>query len=74
MKQLTLYSRIECPLCEYAESLLLTAGVPYTTIDIDEKTELMQQYHTRIPVIANEEQELGWPFDEQQIQALAGIA
>ncbi|WP_395376497.1 glutaredoxin family protein [Marinicella sp. W31] len=74
MKELTLYSRIECPLCEYAESMLLTLGISYRTIDIDEKTELMQQYHTRIPVIANAVQELGWPFDEQQIQTLAGIA
>ena len=74
MKKLILYSRIECPLCEYAESMLLELGVSYRTVDIDEDDALMRQYHTRIPVLANNSQELGWPFDEQQIQALAGIA
>lgn len=70
MKKLKLYSRIECPLCEYAEELLLEAGIAYETIDIDDSAHLTQQYHVKIPVLANDSTELNWPFTAAQAQAL----
>ena len=62
MKKLKLYSRIECPLCEYAEELLLDAGLEYEMVDIDDSEELIKAYHIRIPVLSNDERELNWPF------------
>ena len=62
MKKIKLYSRIECPLCEYAEELLLEAGLEYELVDIDGSAALIKQYHVRIPVLANDVKELDWPF------------
>jgi len=70
MKKLKLYSRIECPLCEYAEELLQAAEVPYEVVDIDDDEALIQQYHVRIPVLSNGETELNWPFDAQSAKEL----
>lgn len=71
MKKLKLYSRIECPLCEYAEQLLLEAGLDYVLIDIDDSDDLIQQYHIKIPVLSDGEQELNWPFTAKQAKELA---
>ncbi len=71
MKKLKLYSRIECPLCEYAEELLQDAGVEYELVDIDDSDELIQRYHVKIPVIAGGVKELNWPFTVEAAQKLA---
>lgn len=71
MKKLKLYSRIECPLCEYAEELLLENGIAYEMVDIDDSEELIKRYHVRIPVISNEGTELNWPFTAEQATELA---
>jgi len=70
MKKLKLYSRIECPLCEYAEELLQAEQIQYEVIDIDESEELVQLYHVRIPVVSNGKQELNWPFTTDQVMEL----
>ncbi len=70
MKKIKLYSRIECPLCEYAEELLLEAGLEYEVVDIDDSEDLIKAYHTRIPVLSNSEQELNWPFTAKHAAAL----
>ena len=70
MKKLKLYSRIECPLCEYAEELLVEAGIAFETVDIDGSEAMMQKYHVRIPVLANDHSELNWPFNHEQAAAL----
>ena len=70
MKKLKLYSRIECPLCEYAEELLVEAGMTYEVVDIDDNEALIKQYHVRIPVLANDKRELDWPFSAQQAAQL----
>ncbi len=70
MKKLKLYSRIECPLCEYAEELLQENGIAYEVVDIDDSEDLIKAYHVRIPVITNDEQELNWPFDAEQAMEL----
>lgn len=71
MKKLKLYSRIECPLCEYAEELLIQAGISYAEIDIDESAELAKAYHTKIPVLSNGDLELNWPFTVSQALELS---
>ena len=70
MRKLKLYSRIECPLCEYAEELLVEAGMTYEVVDIDDNEALIKQYHVRIPVLSNEATELNWPFTVNQAQEL----
>ena len=70
MIKLKLYSRIECPLCEYAEELLQADGVPYDVVDIDDDEALIQQYHVRIPVLSNGNHELDWPFDSRSAKEL----
>jgi len=70
MRKLKLYSRIECPLCEYAEELLVEAGMAYEVVDIDDSDELIKQYHVRIPVLSNDTQELNWPFNASQAKEL----
>ena len=70
MKKLKLYSRIECPLCEYAEELLLEAGIAYELVDIDDSADLITRYHVRIPVLANGDTELNWPFTAEDAEGL----
>lgn len=70
MKKLKLYSRIECPLCEYAEELLQENGIAYEVVDIDDSEDLIKAYHVRIPVLANNESEVNWPFDADQAMEL----
>ena len=70
MKKLKLYSRIECPLCEYAAEQLLAAGIDFLEVDIDDSEDLIKAYHIRIPVLSNGDQELNWPFTVKQAKAL----
>lgn len=70
MKKLTLYSRLECPLCEFVEELLMTEGIDYETVDIDESRDLVKTYHVRVPVLSNGQQELDWPFTVESAREL----
>ena len=70
MRKLTLYSRIECPLCEHAAELLEQKGIPFTEQDIEEKEEWVRLYHVRIPVLSNGESELNWPFTVDDVATL----
>ncbi|MCW8870874.1 MAG: glutaredoxin family protein [Proteobacteria bacterium] len=71
MKKLTLYSRLECPLCEFAEELLLSEGISYETIDIDDSEALIKTYHVRVPVLSDGQHELDWPFTADNAQEMA---
>lgn len=72
MKTVIIYSTLGCHLCEQALEILkplLGDDDRIEEVDISESDQLMEQYGIRIPVIKREDngQELGWPFDEQQI-------
>jgi len=71
MKKLTLYSRLECPLCEFAEELLISEGIIFELVDIDESAALIKLYHVRVPVLSDGEKELDWPFDADTARELA---
>ncbi|KAA3645560.1 MAG: glutaredoxin family protein [Proteobacteria bacterium] len=71
MKKLTLYSRLECPLCEFAEELLLAEGIEYEVLDIDESPELIKAFHVRVPVLSDGQQELDWPFSAEAAREFA---
>ena len=70
MKKIKLYSRIECPLCEYAAEQLQAAGIEFSEVDIDDSEMLIKAYHIRIPVLSNGHQELNWPFTNEQAMVL----
>lgn len=71
MKKLILYSRLECPLCEFAEDLLLSENISYETLDIDESESLIKTYHVRVPVLSDGQDELDWPFNAEAARELA---
>lgn len=71
---LILYGTDGCHLCDQAEELLAephAAGrISYEHADILDDPELEQRYAIRIPVLqdAASSQELGWPFDREQLE------
>ena len=62
MKQLRLYHRHGCHLCEdMAEqltSLRSQVRFEYLLVDVDEDEALRNRYHNRVPVLENQEGEL----------------
>lgn len=71
MDKFTLYHTEGCHLCEQALELLNAQLQSEQIIlrDIVEEPELIDKYQFIIPVVANKNnQELGWPFDEQKLK------
>lgn len=67
-KQILLYSRNDCPLCEDVEETLQRLNIEYKFIDIDLDETLRKKYHVKVPILLNhKQQELGWPFAESQL-------
>ena len=75
MKTLYLYTTSGCHLCEQAEQLahpiLALLDYELEKVEIADSDELMDRYGIRIPVMRCEgsDQELGWPFDQDQLFA-----
>ncbi len=71
-----LYSRSDCPLCEYAANLLRAAAVEFREVDIDTDVRLKQQYDLQVPVIADTitGQELAFPFEPEQVLAFVKVS
>lgn len=70
---LVLYGRSDCPLCEDAEDVLNRYNIRYHFHDIDEDEELLRKYHTKVPVLSKNEEELFWPFTEERILKLISL-
>ncbi len=74
MKSVILYGTVGCHLCE--DALALLQALPddgrwqLREVDISDSDELLERYGIRIPVVYIEEsrQELGWPFDGEQLR------
>ncbi|OOV86670.1 glutaredoxin family protein [Oceanospirillum linum] len=70
-KVLYLYTTLGCHLCEQAQAivhpLVAEKGMVLELVEISEQEALVAQYGIRIPVIrlADQEEELGWPFDAE---------
>ena len=75
---LQLFGTLGCHLCEVAEQQLiplLQAGCRVEAIDIAEDDALLARYQTLIPVLRNARgDELHWPFNSEDAQALWGAA
>ena len=73
---LLFFTTLGCHLCEQAERMLsaVASSKPFTlavdAIDIADDEALVDKYGIRIPVLkrARDGEELGWPFDEEQLE------
>jgi thioredoxin-like negative regulator of GroEL len=75
-KQLTLYSRAECHLCDQAEALV-TPIIQHgqwqlVKVDIDSDPDLLEKYGFSIPVLLRNDngQSLNWPFPPSRVKTL----
>lgn len=71
MIDLILLGTLGCHLCEEAELILSSfEQINIENIDIAEQEQWQEKYAIRIPVLyhAETKNELGWPFDQQQVQ------
>ena len=69
--RILLYTRRGCHLCEAAEDLLATRGVPAALVDVDEAPEAAARYGLRVPVLeVDGEPVLEGRFQERQLAAV----
>ena len=79
MHTITLYTTAGCHLCKQAEDMLRQAGqnstIAWRSSDIADDPVLVERYGIRIPVIMRAEDgaELGWPFDQRQLEKFLRI-
>ena len=71
--ELILYGTSCCHLCEQALTRILPVSqalnLKLQEVDIADDTVLAEAYGIRIPVLAFNGLELGWPFDREQVAA-----
>lgn len=72
-----LYTTLGCHLCEDALTMLNQLnqndpGINITEVEIADSDELMKRYGIRIPVVAIQEAEIGWPFSEKELADFIG--
>lgn len=49
--KIVLYSRRGCHLCERAEDMLASRAAEISVIDVDDSSDLVRQFGTRVPVV-----------------------
>ena len=62
-----LYHTDGCHLCELAKELVDNENIQYNHIDICDDDMLAARYGVSIPVVAQGDRTLFWPFDQQQL-------
>ncbi len=72
MRELILYSKPNCGLCDKAKALLKTAKLEYTEINIFENPEGMALYAFEIPVLlgSNGQELIKGEFTESKVAAI----
>lgn len=69
--QIQLLGTSGCHLCDVAERMVRRIAPPLgfaiELVDIAEDDHLVEQYGMAIPVLTCGEQQLGWPFAEEQL-------
>lgn len=73
-KELVLFTRPDCHLCEVAAGLLDAQGVAWRAENIDRDLVLIRRYGDRVPVLyrPGDGAELAWPFDGEAVERLLG--
>lgn len=79
MRELAVYSRDGCHLCEYLideiRPLCEEAGVALRILDVDSSPAWRDRYGLRVPVVCAGEVEVsGWPLDRARVRAWLGPA
>jgi len=73
MSAIRLYTTAACHLCDKAKTIMWPVLERYDLsleeIDIAESDLLIERYGIKIPVVAcaNADEDLGWPFTEEQL-------
>jgi glutaredoxin len=72
MRELTLYGRSGCHLCDFAhdeiEPLCAAAGVVLRVVDVDVHPHWRDRYGTRVPVVCAGDLELtAWPIERKRV-------
>ena len=49
--KLVLYGRPNCPLCEEARLVLMTAGMTFEEVDVSTDESLEKEYGTMVPIV-----------------------
>lgn len=69
--QIQLLGTSGCQLCDVAERMVRRMAPPLgftiELVDIAEDDALVEQFGMAIPVLIGGEQQLGWPFEEEQL-------
>ena len=76
MRELTLISGTDCPLCEEAKDLLESIDLNDVVLverNVYSTREIHSNYWDKIPVLLFEGNGLNWPFDQQQVKELISI-
>lgn len=76
MRELTLITGTDCPLCEEAKHLIECIDLKDVILiekDVYTTREIHTKYWDKIPVLVIEEQSLYWPFNQQEIKKLISI-
>jgi thioredoxin reductase (NADPH) len=73
MREITVFGRPGCHLCEQAveeiEPLCRAAGVALRVADVDADPALRERYGPRIPVVCGDGREIcAWPLDRPRIR------
>jgi len=70
-REVILYTRPDCHLCELAAQMLEECAVTWYRVDIESDLELIRKYGNRIPVLyrPDVDRELFWPFSGETVGA-----
>ena len=70
-REVILYTRPDCHLCELAAQMLEQARTTWYEVDIESDLDLIRRHGTRIPVLyrPDVDRELAWPFTAETVEA-----
>ena len=78
-RELILFSRADCHLCDQAEALvtgcIVDTAYQLKKVDIVTDAALQQRYQNRIPVLlrCDNQQVLNWPFPQSRVRLLLDL-
>lgn len=74
-KELILYTRPDCHLCELAEQMIEECNATWYPVDIEGDLALVRKHGHRVPVLYRPDidRELIWPFNPDTVQAFIDL-
>jgi len=74
-REVILYTRPDCHLCELAEQMLEECAATWYEVDIESDLELLRKYGNHVPVLyrADVDRELFWPFSSETVLAFIDL-